>query len=274
MLLVAFRWSNAILAGLCVTIVLPHSAWAQDWGARFPPHPNCRLTIRSAAHVDSSVVGASSVVVVRPVGFTSRERIRNALAGLAPLGQDNPAAKGAAWTSDTASERTFRGLPVGRYSLVVRSIGYLSRTDTIEVRPLGIDTVVVPLEEFNEGYRNIHNCRARGFRRNGEPACITEGFWAEHELDYGRDLARAAHATLLKLPPLDTTRISLVRDEGTCRQAGRAYGRPDDPPRRVVVVQMDSLYLVYDPFEPIPMGEWDLHRIFGGSWRPLVSLAS
>jgi hypothetical protein len=169
--------------------------------------------------------------------------------------------------------QVFSELPEGRYSLVVRGM-YGGRTDTIDVRPWQADTILAPLEGFYEGYRNVHNCRPRGFRRAGESACAVEGFPARGELDYARDLARPERGSGLRLPPMDTARISLVHDEGTCERAGRAYGESGDPPRRVVVIQMDSLYLVYDPFEPLTCGEWEVHRIFDRSWRVVASLAS
>ena len=78
----------------------------------------------------------------------------------------------------------------------------------------------------------------------------------------------------LHLPAIDTTRITLVRDERVCERAGRAYGRSDDPPRRVIVVAMGQLYLVYDPFEPVFGGEFDSRCIYDRSWRTVLCLAT
>ena len=59
-----------------------------------------------------------------------------------------------------------------------------------------------------------------------------------------------------------------------CEEAARVYGQPDDPPRRMIVVALDELYLVYDPFEPVSAGEWSIHSIYDRSWRHIVSLAT
>ncbi len=103
---------------------------------------------------------------------------------------------------------------------------------------------------------------------------MTEGFQAESELAYARDLAKPESRRSLNLPAIDTSRIALVQDERLCDHAARAYGAHDDPPRRMIVVRMDPLYLAYDPFEPVTGGEWESHCIYDRSWRTVVCLAS
>jgi len=134
-----------------------------------------------------------------------------------------------------------------------------------------MDTIRVALE--NWGDRANHNCRPRGFRRPGESACVTEGDDVEIELEYARSFAEPERQRAFSLQLIDTSRIALVRDEPVCERAGRAYGQPDDPLRRVIVVRMDRVYLVYDPFEPVTAGEWDVYCIYDRSWHPWVCLA-
>ncbi len=65
-----------------------------------------------------------------------------------------------------------------------------------------------------------------------------------------------------------------MRDQAVCDRAGQAYGQPDDPPRRVVVIHLGSNFMVYDPYEPEFAGEWDITSIFTRHWKLIVSLAS
>ena len=243
---------------------------AQDWAARFPPHPDCTLTIRrgSAAAADSG-----TILVVRPVRFGTEEAVRTAFIELARLGGPHRAAARLTGRHDTVTIRSFPGLARGQYSLRVRATGYYGRTDTIPIEPGGAETVRVALEVDFAGDRNLHNCRPRGFRRPGESACVIEGHAAESERDYARTFAEPERRRAFNLPAIDTSRMALVRDERVCDRAARAYGHPDDPPRRMIVVRLDRLYLAYDPFEPVAAGEWDVHCIYDRSWRPLVCLA-
>jgi hypothetical protein len=103
---------------------------------------------------------------------------------------------------------------------------------------------------------------------------VTSGEEADEVLAYARGLSRPEERATFKLPPIDSTMILLVGDEMVCERAGRLYGRAGDPPRRVVVVRMDTLFLVYDPFEPLWAGEWNIYTIFGAAWNRLVDLAS
>src|SRR4051794_23334836 len=185
--------------GAVVATLGRNVAVAQGWEARYPPHADCRLAVQRTAGGAQSTTRTGDIVI-HPVWFASHEDIHGVLVGLAPIGQANPAAKGRAWTSDTATRRIFPGLHEGKYSLVVRGLGVYPRTDTIQVRPGGVDTIVVPLESFEEGYRNVQNCRPRGFRRDRESACIISGSWAEGELEYGRDLAGPERGGVLGLP--------------------------------------------------------------------------
>ncbi len=245
---------------------------AQDWAARFPPHPDCKLAIRHGSlqsPPDSASTGAT--LVVRPVQFGADEPVLYAEVVLTALHQVGapPASRGA--NTRMAPVQVFAGMTPGQYTLMVRALGYRRRADTVTIEPRALDTVRVALE--NSGDRTNHNCRPRGFRRPGESACVAEGLEAELELDYARTFAEPERRRAFKLPAIDSSRIALVRDEDVCEQAGHAYGQPGDPPRRVIVVAMDHLYLVYDPFEPEAVGEWDSHCIYDRSWRPVLCLA-
>jgi hypothetical protein len=261
----------ALLALWLSTIVASRLS-AQAWASRFPPQPDCSVPV--PVFVEGSGLSVATLKV-STIDFETDSLVRGVLVGVSPVGQPNPAASGPAWSPDYGlGIHYFEGLAPGRYTVVARSLATFPRTDTITVASGGLYELRFPLEGWHDGYRNIHNCRPRRFRRDGESACVTTGYEAENTLDYARDLSRPKQRETFKLPPVDTTRIALVDDEATCELAGRNYGRPDGPPRRVVVVRMDSLFLVYDPFEPVSAGEWDIYTVFDASWRPLVNLAS
>jgi hypothetical protein len=207
------------------------------------------------------------------VAFGTDSGLAHILIGLSPVAQPNPASTGPAWNRDTARVRRFDNVAEGRYTIVARALGYSGRIDTIQVDAGREYTIRLPLATHHDGFRNVHNCQPRGFRRAGESACLTTGDEAARVLEYGRHMSRPAQTDTFDLPRVDTTRVDLVTDEETCEKAGRLYGAADDPPRRVVVVRMDALFMVYDPFEPVPAGEWDIYTIFDAAWKPLVHLA-
>jgi len=212
-------------------------------------------------------------LVVRPVRFGTDEPITYVEARVVPLGGRDSVVLYPVRKPDTATIIVFDGVEPGPYSLILRRLGYERRTDTVTLLPAAVDTVRAAMELSGDGYRNTHNCRPRGFRRPGESACVATGEDAELELDDARRLAYPEGLRRLNLPPVDTTRIALVRDERVCDRASRLYGEADDPPRRVIAVQLDRLYLVYDPFEPVFAGEWNIHEVYDRSWRRLASLA-
>jgi hypothetical protein len=244
---------------------------AQAWASRFPPNPECRLPVPTPT---GAAAPTTATLIIRATAFGSDEGLPNLIVGVAPLGEPNSATGIPAWTPDTSRVHRVEGMNPGRYSLVVRGLGFLGRTDTITVVAGNTYTLRVPLETWEDGYRNLNNCRPRGFRREGELACLTSGPEVERALDYAHHVSQPEQIAAFELPAVDTTRIDLVRDENTCERAGRLYGDLSDPPRMVVVVRMDTLYLVFDPFEPKWAGEWDLHVVFDSHWNRLVSLAS
>jgi len=211
---------------------------------------------------------------VGAVAFGSDDPLPNIRIGLSPLGLPNAAAQGPAWSQDTARVHRFENLAPGGYSVVDRSIGHYGRTDTITIGQGRAYALRLPIQVWDEGHRNVHNCRPRGFRRNGESACAASGEEADGVLAYARHLSRPEERATFKLPPIDSTMIALVDDEMVCERAGRLYGRAGDPPRRVVVVRMGTLFFVYDPFEPLWAGEWDIYTVFSADWNRLVDLAS
>ena len=264
--------NRVALLAIWLSTVVTGRLSAQAWASRFPAQPDCSVP------VPIFVEGAGLPVAtlkVSTIDFGSDSLVRGVLVGVSPEGQPNPAASGPAWSPDyTLGIHYFEGLTPGSYTVVARSISTFPRTDTITIASGGLYELRLPLETWYDGYRNTHNCRPRRFRRDGESACVTTGYEADHTVDYARDLSRPKERAALKLPPIDSTKIALVNDEATCELAGRNYGRPDGPPRRVVVVRMDTLYLVYDPFEPRHAGEWDIYSVFDAAWHRLIDLAS
>lgn len=76
------------------------------------------------------------------------------------------------------------------------------------------------------------------------------------------------------MPRFAAAAVTLVRNEAVCGRVGRAYGGAGSPPRRVLVVRLGRAgYMVYDPYEPLDAGEWDVTTIFDRRWRVVVSLA-
>ena len=121
----------------------------------------------------------------------------------------------------------------------------------------------------------MYNCRPRGFRRPGESACATDAQEAERALGNARHYASPEGRRTFRLPAGDTLPAPVVvRDERVCERAGQAYGGPGSPPRRVVVVAVGGLFVVYDPYEPRAAGEWNVWLLFDRRWRPLGGIAS
>lgn len=177
---------------------------------------------------------------------------------------------------DDASDRPTPfevALRAGRYLLGTRAFGFEGRTDTVVVRPGGIDTVTVALEEYPDALRNRHNCRPRGFRRPGERACVTDQITTVLVLDRARDMASPRFRFGIGLPAGDSTDVHLVDDERICERAARVYGLDTGPPRRVVVVDAVGFYVVYDPAEPVALGEFNQWLVIDRRFRVLARLA-
>jgi hypothetical protein len=67
--------------------------------------------------------------------------------------------------------------------------------------------------------------------------------------------------------------VQLVDDERICERAARIYGLDKGPPRRVVVVEGGNIYVVYDPAEPILLGDLNQWLILDKKWRILARMA-
>ena len=263
--------STAVAA---VVISLPGVSGAQDWEIDFAPAPACKAGVALDTRPATISRGATGTLIVRPVNFTDGAPIPYTRATITTMG-DGPRLQARLGYDrmDSTTMREFRHVPPGTYVLSIASIGYYWRPETVTVRPGATDTVTVALETFFDGYRNVHNCRPRGFRRSGESACVTDARLVEGELDYARRLASREDRTFSEIPPARPSQITLVTDEKVCERAGREYGHPDDPPRRVVVIRIGRLFMVYDPFEPEAAGEWDVRSIFDRAWKPVLHLA-
>lgn len=266
----AKHWRSLLLAPVLLAVVAP-ALQAQDWAARFPPHPDCRLRLPDQAERRARGASQAAAVVIRPVVFGTNDPVRPAAVAISLRGAPDPPPPPANWTADTTSAFVFEHLASGTYVVSVRALGYARRIDTITVPAGGLE-VRVPLATFSDGYRNRFNCRPRGFRRTGQRACVTEGEEAAVQLDEARSLARADERRRFRLPVGDSTDVRIVSDEGLCDLAARLYGDSSDPPRRVILIRMGELYLVYDPFEPLEAGEWSLRKIFDARWQLVVAL--
>lgn len=268
------RKALAIIGTVVAGVASPGNVSAQNWEDDFPPAPACAMGVALAAPPRSGARSEVGTLIVRPVSFQDGDPIPYTRATITTIGLgEQLQARLGFDRMDSTAVREFRDVPAGTYILRVGSIGYFSDPDTVTVRPGAADTVTVALEAFFDWYRNVHNCRPRGFRRAGESACVTDPRLVERELNYARTLASPEDRTFPEIPYLRPSQIKLVTDEGLCERAGREYGGPDDPPRRVVVIRLGRLFMVYDPFEPEAAGEWDVRSIYDRNWKPVLHIA-
>jgi len=265
------RVNRSFVAALLLAPCVSWSrAGAQGWEARFPPAAGCTPTLARAVAADRDA--PSGTLVVRTLDFAG-SRVEGAQLDVRAAGADTARAPARA-VSDTAGRARFPDLVPGAYLLTVRRIGFGRDTATVVVRAGSADTVTVSLQDFNDEYRNVHNCRPRGFRRAGERACVTEPEQADIWVSYARNLLEPGQRTLIsRVPKYRARDVELVTDERICERAGRAYGGEESPPRRIIVVRVGRSYMVHDPFEPLTAGEWDITVFFDHDWRQISGIA-
>jgi len=262
-----------LLAALALmSLGMTTEASAQDWAARFQPVPECRL--RVTHHAANPAYGHASLVVRVLV---NRDTVYpHAKARIRLLRDSSVAAPSIEGKPQRDSLFRFDDVAPGHYELRVLAIGMSRKPDTLEISPGAVDTASAHLFDFSDAYRNTQNCRPRGFRRPGELACIASGQEVELISRWLRNLAGESEPRPYGLLPFQERQIRVVRDERICERAGRAYGDDDggSPPRRVIVFDLGRMYLVYDPAEPIPAGEWNIHIFFDRKWKVLTRLMS
>jgi hypothetical protein len=243
------------------------------WEARYAAAPECGVRVTPGGAPSSGATRAGdATLVVRLVAFGSRDLLDFAHLSAEPL--DGASRTGVRADSSGPVPAAFAfALPAGRYALLAQSFGYQARTDTVVARPGVADTVVVALEEYEEALRNAHNCRPRGFRHPGERACVTDQISTVLVIDRARDFSSHRFRFGLGFPPGDSVHVSLVDDERICERAANIYGLEKGPPRRVVVVEAGNIYVVYDPAEPVLLGDLNQWLILDKRWRVLARMA-
>jgi hypothetical protein len=259
-----------LAGGFLVSLLEP--APAQDWADRFPPAAECEPRWGRSQVAEPELVSAGKarvIVILEVLGEAGRPP--SVQADLVPVIQPLPNIR-ATTPENSTPIRVLDADTTGPHVLSLRGIGYSRFVDTLDVRPGYSDTIQVWLQDSNDDYRNKYNCRPRGFRRAGESACVTDSAETGAVLARAREFAGTKSLKALGISPFDSSRVFLVRQEKTCRRAARLYGEANDPPRRVVVVRIGPLYLVYDPYEPLPAGEWNIWRLFNRRWRPLFDI--
>lgn len=241
-----------------------------SWEARYVPAVSCRPAIAPGGNPRGDAL--MSALVVRLRAFDPPAPLEEASVALTPL---DAGARTPARVRRTAERPpTFAAsLAAGRYALESRAFGFAARTDTVVARSGATDTVTVTLEEYDDALRNRHDCRPRGFRRLGEPACVTDQITTVLVLDRARDMASPRFRFGIGLPAGDSTDVRIVGDERICERAAHIYGVGDGPPRRVVVVDAANFYVVYDPAEPVALGEYNLWLLLDRRFRVLVRMA-
>ncbi|HEU4720666.1 MAG TPA: hypothetical protein VFS59_04825 [Gemmatimonadaceae bacterium] len=242
------------------------------WESRYVAAPECRPALSRGTVRASDDARHSATLVVRLATFGASAPVAQGSVALSPL----DAAPGPAARVDQADERppTFVArLAPGRYALASRGFGFVARTDTVVARAGATDSVTITLEEYEDALRNRHNCRPRGFRRLGERACVTDQITAVLVLDRARDMASPRFRFGIGLPAGDSSDVRIVDDERICERAARVYGLGTGPPRRVVVVDAVNFYVVYDPAEPVTLGEFNQWLVLDRRLRVLARMA-
>jgi hypothetical protein len=242
------------------------------WETRLAAAPECRVRLAPVAALPRS--GASTgdaTIVLRLVAFGTHELLDFAHVRVEPLDRATRAAARADSSGAMPAAFAF-ALPAGQYAVVAQSFGYQARTDTVAARAGTTDTVTIALEEYEEALRNAHNCRPHGFRHPGERACVTDQISAVLVLDRARDFASHRFRFGLGFPAGDSVDVNLVVDERICERAARIYGLEKGPPRRVVVVEAGNIYVVYDPTEPIVLGDLNEWLILDKRWKVLARM--
>ena len=244
------------------------------WEAKYLPAEQCRASVRLGGVRDAGTDSAGTIVV-RLTGFGSAALVDQPQIVLTPLVPLDTAAQPVVRREDaTGRPAPFElSLRPGRYLLAARAFGYERRTDTIMARAGASDTVAVALEGYLDALHNRHNCRPRGFRHAGERACVTDRITTVLVLDRARDMASPRFRYGIGLPKGDSADVRIVDDERICERAARLYGRDSDPPRRVVVADAVSFYVVYDAAEPVAFGELNQWLVIDRKFRVLARMA-
>jgi len=245
-----------------------------SWEAHYVPAPQCRVALALDGTRVVGDAGATGRLVVRLGAFGTSALVPRGWITLSPLEPLDTLVQpvlrlevGAELSVPLAAS-----LVPGRYVLASHAPGYEGRTDTVAVRAGATDTVMVVLEEYADALRNRHNCRPRGFRRSGESACLTDRITRLLVLDRVRDISSPRFRFGVGLPTGDSTDVHVVDDERICERAARLYGVDSGPPRRVVVAEAGNLWVVYDPAEPVALGELNQWLILDKRWRVLARM--
>ena len=242
------------------------------WESRYVPAEQCAPSVRLGAARDADSVGT---LVVRLTAFDSPALVDHVQIVATPIAPLDTVEQPVVRREDANSRRAPVALSVrpGRYLLTSRAFGYEGRSDTVVARAGASDTVSIALEAYTDALRNRHNCRPRGFRHAGERACVTDQITTVLVLDRARDMASPRFRFGIGLPKGDSSDVHIVDDERVCERAARLYGRDDDPPRRVVVADAVGFYVVYDPAEPVTLGELNQWLVIDRRFRVLARLA-
>jgi len=243
-----------------------------SWESRYVAAPQCRPARSLGAVRPGDDAMREATLVVRLATFPPAAPVAQGSLALVPLDSGAVAAP----RIEPAGDRPLTfvvALPPGRYSLASRGFGFAARTDTVVARPGATDTVTITLEEYGDDLRNRHNCRPRGFRRLGERACVTDQITAVLVLDRARDMASPGFRFGLGFPRGDSSDVRIVDDERICERAALLYGLGPGPPRRVVVADAVNFYVVYDPAEPVALGDLNQWLVVDRRFRVLARMA-
>jgi hypothetical protein len=245
-----------------------------SWESRYVPAAECGAAVALDATPAAGDAGGTGRLVVRLGTFGTSALVPHRWIALAPLAPLDTSTQPVVRVEEITEHPVpfVASLAPGRYALASHAFGYEGRTDTVAVRAGATDTVTIALEVYADALRNRHNCRPRGFRRSGEPACVTDRITTVVALERARDMASPRFRFGVGLPQGDSTDVHVVVDERVCERAARLYGLDTGPPRRVVVVEAGNMYVVYDPAEPVGYGDLNQWLILDKRWRVIARM--
>lgn len=239
-----------------------------NWESQYQPAPACAMSLAAGKPTSAAGTGA---LVVRLSPFESNGSLWGIMLTMTPLASPNAARRWMEPANRRSVIHEFDSLPPGRYVFGAHLIGTHPRADTVTIRAGETDTLVAGVEPWVTGDLNAYNCRPRHFRHAGEAACVTEADSIDWALDRARYKAEF-EARRLRLSGQTTIVMRTVRDERVCERAARAYGGPQSPPRRMIVIDAGDFFVVTDPYEQVLAGEWGLWQVYDRRWHLLDDL--
>jgi hypothetical protein len=183
-----------------------------------------------------------------------------------------------------------RGVPRGKYTLVVRRLGYRQSRIPLTIGAAPVHFVTVSMRVMNDcdigcspGDIIPATPKTAGAPTTPISACMPPDSGGNDALDrYHREDTTTDASTVkwlanLRLPRIPANQISLVDTESVCRQALVAFNREfadqlgQNPMRAVYVIRYGAdRFVVGNPHGP-HAGEWRVEAVFDGAFRTIAT---